>query len=64
LRAKLFSEDTGMDADGKEFVACLRECIADVRGPRVQGRCEHLLIDVPAITLLGVLCGAEDWPDL
>lgn len=53
-----------MDADGKEFVAGLQECFVELRDPRVRGRCDHLLIDILAITLLGVLCGAEDWPDV
>src|SRR5262249_60903529 len=49
-------------ADG--FVSGLKKCFAEVRDPRVQGRCEHLLLDILAIAILGVLCGAEDWPDL
>jgi predicted transposase YbfD/YdcC len=53
-----------MDADGKAFVASLRKCFVELRDPRVQGRCEHLLIDILAIALLAVMCGAEDWPDL
>jgi len=53
-----------MDADAKGFVAGLRTCFSELHDPRVQGRCYHLLIDVLAIALLGVLCGAEDWPDI
>ena len=53
-----------MDADGKEFVAGLQKCFAELRDPRVQGRCDHLLIDILSITLLAVMCGAEDWPDI
>jgi predicted transposase YbfD/YdcC len=53
-----------MEADAQGFVAGLRTCFADVHDPRVQGRCEHLLLDILAITILAVLCGAEDWPDL
>jgi predicted transposase YbfD/YdcC len=52
-----------MDADGKGFVAGLETCFADLRDPRVQGRCDHLLIDILAMALLAVMCGAEDWPD-
>ncbi|HEX4130372.1 MAG TPA: ISAs1 family transposase [Pirellulales bacterium] len=53
-----------MDADGKSFVAGLRNYFVELRDPRVQGRCAHLRIDVLAIALLAVMCGAEDWPDL
>ena len=53
-----------MDADGKVFVAGLQMCFVELRDPRVQGRCDHLLIDILATALLAVMCGAEDWPDL
>lgn len=53
-----------MDAEGKEFVVGLQKCFAELHDPRVQGRCDHRLIDILAISLLAVMCGAEDWPDL
>jgi predicted transposase YbfD/YdcC len=53
-----------MDADAQAFVAGLRTCFQDVHDPRVQGRCDHLLLDLLAIAILAVLCGAEDWPDI
>jgi predicted transposase YbfD/YdcC len=53
-----------MDADQKAFVAGLQKCFVDLRDPRVQGRCDHLLMDILTIALLAVMCGAEDWPDL
>ncbi len=53
-----------MHAEAEGFVAGLRTCFGEVRGPRVQRRCEHLLLDILAIALLAVLCGAEDWPDI
>jgi predicted transposase YbfD/YdcC len=53
-----------MDADAQAFVAGLQTCFADLRDPRVQGRCDHLVIDILAIALLAVLCGAEDWPEI
>jgi predicted transposase YbfD/YdcC len=53
-----------MDAVEKEFVAVLQECFVELRDPRVQGRCDHLLIDILAIAVLAMLCGCEDWPDL
>jgi predicted transposase YbfD/YdcC len=53
-----------MDAAERRFVEGLGECFAELPDPRVQGRCDHLLIDVLAIVLLAVMCGAEDWPDI
>ena len=53
-----------MDADAQAFVAGLRTCFQDLHDPRVPGRCDHLLLDILAIAILAVLCGAEDWPDI
>ena len=53
-----------MDAVEKEFVAILQECFVELHDPRVQGRCDHLLIDILAVSVLAMLCGCEDWPDL
>jgi len=53
-----------MEADAEAFVAGLKTCFAELRDPRVQGRCDHLLIDILAIALLAVLCGADDWPEV
>lgn len=53
-----------MEADAEGFVAGLRTCFRDLQDPRVQGRCNHLLIDILSIAILAVLSGAEDWPDI
>jgi predicted transposase YbfD/YdcC len=53
-----------MDADAEAFVEGVKKCFNDLRDPRVQGRCDHLLIDILGIAILAVLCGAEDWPDI
>jgi predicted transposase YbfD/YdcC len=53
-----------MDVNGQRFVSGLRECFIDLKDPRVQGRCDHLLIDVLSIAILAVMCGAEDWTDI
>lgn len=50
------------DAEG--FVAGLTVCFEDLEDPRVIGRCDHLLSDIVAVSLLAVLCGAEDFPDI
>ncbi len=53
-----------MDAEARGFVDGLQACFEGLHDPRVQGRCDHLLIDILAIALLAVLSGAEDWPDI
>jgi predicted transposase YbfD/YdcC len=50
--------------DGSGFVAGLQKWFRDVVDPRVAGRCDHRLMDIVAITLLAVMSGAEDWPDI
>jgi len=53
-----------MDGVEREFIDGLKACFADLEDPRVVPRCDHVLLDIVAITLLAVLCGAEDWPDI
>ena len=53
-----------MDEAGRAYVAGLSRCLEGLEDPRVVGRCDHLLFDIVAITLLAVMCGAEDWPDI
>ncbi|MDQ3331663.1 MAG: transposase family protein, partial [Planctomycetota bacterium] len=49
---------------GLGYVEGLRQCLADVKDPRVVPRCDHQLLDIVAVALLAVMCGAEDWPDV
>ena len=35
-----------------------------VPDPRVQGRSEHKLLDILAISILGVICGADGWDEI
>ena len=53
-----------MDGEAREFVAGLKEHFADLEDPRIAASCEHLLLDIIAITILAVICGADDWTDL
>ena len=53
-----------MDEDGRAYVEGLRRCFEQLHDPRVQGRCDHRLLDILAISLLAVMSGAEDWPDI
>lgn len=53
-----------MEETTREFLETLNRCFADLEDPRVQASCEHRLIDILAITLLAVSCGADDWTDL
>src|SRR5947209_4550717 len=42
-------------------ITSLQECFQDLPDPRVQGRCDHKLIDMIMIAVCGVICGAESW---
>jgi predicted transposase YbfD/YdcC len=53
-----------MDGVEREFIDGLKACFADLEDPRVVPQCDHGLLDIVAITMLAVLCGAEDWPDI
>jgi predicted transposase YbfD/YdcC len=39
----------------------LEDCFSDLPDPRVQGRCDHKLIDMIIITICAVICGADSW---
>lgn len=53
-----------MDEAGREYAEGLRRCLGELHDPRVVPRCDHLLFDIVAISLLAVMCGAEDWPEI
>ena len=36
----------------------------DLPAPRVEGRCDHKLIDIIVITVCAVIAGAENWVDV
>ena len=50
-----------MDLDAQGFVNGLKGCFADLKDPRNENSCEHLLFDIVAIAVLSVACGADDW---
>jgi predicted transposase YbfD/YdcC len=53
-----------MDGAAQEFVEGLKRHFAELEEPRIAASCHHLLLDIVAITILAVLCGADDWTDL
>jgi predicted transposase YbfD/YdcC len=53
-----------MDVDAQGFVDGLKACFADLKDPRNENSCEHLLFDIVAIAVLSVACGADDWCDM
>src|SRR3954447_24560769 len=59
--ARVQAEDIAVDVDAQGFVAGLKECFADLKDPRNENSCEHLLFDIIAIAVLSVACGADDW---
>src|SRR3954471_14926331 len=56
--------DAAMDLDAQGFVDGLKECFADLKDPRNENSCAHLLFDIVAIAVLSVACGADDWCDM
>jgi predicted transposase YbfD/YdcC len=44
--------------------ASLEACFGELPDPRVQGRCDHKLIDIVLIAVCAVLCGAESWSEV
>ncbi len=44
--------------------ASLEACFGDLPDPRVEGRCDHLLVEIVLIAVCAVLCGAESWSEV
>lgn len=44
-----------------ELQTSLQDCFGDLPDPRVQGRCDHKLLDIIIIAICGALCGADSW---
>lgn len=55
---------TAMDGETTGFLEGLKVCFTGLADPRVAASCDHLLLDLLAITILGVASGADDWTDL
>jgi predicted transposase YbfD/YdcC len=55
---------TAMGVDARGFVDGLKGCFADLKDPRNENSCDHLLFDIVAIAILSVACGADDWCDM
>jgi predicted transposase YbfD/YdcC len=53
-----------MDVDAQGFVEGLKACFVDLKDPRNENSCAHLLFDIVAIAVLSVACGADDWCDM
>jgi predicted transposase YbfD/YdcC len=62
--ASVQAEDAAMDLDAQGFVDGLKGCFADLKDPRNENSCAHLLFDIVAIAVLSVACGADDWCDM
>ena len=61
----LTNVDGATEAAAKRlFKDQLDRCLIGVSDPRVQGRCDHSLFDIVAVTLMAVMCGAEDFTDI
>lgn len=45
----------------EDFLTSLEECFRDLPDPRVQGRCDHKLIEMIIVAVCAVICGADNW---
>ena len=51
--------------ESTSFSSCrVQECFATLEDPRAKWGKRHLLLDIITITLLGVICGADDWVEV
>src|SRR3954464_2193566 len=53
-----------MGVESQGFVDGLKACFADLKDPRNEKSCQHLLFDIVAIAVSSVACGADDWCDM
>lgn len=44
-----------------DLLTSLETCFSDLPDPRVQGRCDHKLMDILMIAVCAALCGADSW---
>jgi predicted transposase YbfD/YdcC len=44
--------------------ASLEDHFGEMPEPRVEGRCEHRLIEIIIVAICGVLCGANSWSEI
>ena len=44
--------------------ASLEDHFGDMPEPRVEGRCEHRLVEIIILAICGVLCGANSWSEI
>jgi len=42
----------------------ISECFSKLTDPRVEGRIDHKLIDIVTISILAIICGADNWPEI
>ena len=54
ILARVLAEEVAMDGDAQGFVEGLKECFVDLPDPRHKKSCDHLLLDLLAISGLAV----------
>jgi predicted transposase YbfD/YdcC len=53
-----------MTAEAQGFVEGLKTCFAELNDPRIAASCAHSLLDILAIAVLAVTCGADDFTEM
>jgi predicted transposase YbfD/YdcC len=64
ISKQVLKRDNAAKKDGlmsNPLFSSLSECFGDLPDPRVEGRCDHKLLDIILIAVCGVLCGADSW---
>jgi len=57
-------EHAAVDGETHDFLEGVQDCFSDLEDRRIAASCRHLLLDILVITILAVMCGADDWTDL
>jgi|GEM_PF-1650685 len=64
ILARVLAKEVAVDGDAQGFVEGLNECFVDLPDPRHKKSCDLMLLDLLAISVLAVACGADDWCDM
>ena len=43
------------------LIPSIEECFRELPDPRVEGRCDHKMLDMVVMTICAVICGADGW---
>ena len=50
--------------NNESLKSSIKECFAGIPDSRIQKKTAHKLIDIIAIAILGIICGADSWSQI